>query len=287
MPNLRIHAKINGLISLKGSWIKSIIALGIVFLLGYGITKIDDAYRKVFNIPRFMADNALNTDIKSVMVQVVFAAVSFFVLVPLILGVLEWYWNLTGGSKTGVGDIFAWYGSLRLYAKSILLNIDICIRVLLWWILICGLPTVMIFFARYYSRGININSTNLSIPAIQSLLISSLLLLFGVMFFIAGTVLFIFVVSKYMLAYFFAVEDSTRKISDIIRDSITYSHDYRWELTKFILSYVGWFITCILILPILYVGPYFLSSTTILSKHIIYSQRAKIKGAGAQTSAEA
>lgn len=287
MPNLRIHAKINGLISLKGSWVKSMIALGIVFLLGFGITKIDDAYRKVFNIPRFTADNVLNTDVKSFAVQIVFMVVSFFVLVPLVLGMLEWYWNLTGGKKTGVGDIFAWYGSSRLYTKSILLNIAICIRVILWWILICGLPTVMIFVARYYSKGISIKSTNLSLPEIQSLLISSLLLLFGVTLFIAGTILFIFVVSRYMLAYFFAVEDSTRKVSDMIHDSILYSHGYRWEITKFILSYFGWFITCVLLLPIIYVAPYFLSSTTILSKHIIYSQRAKLKDSNAKTAADA
>lgn len=277
MPNLRIHAKINGLISLKGSWIKSMIILGIVFLLGFGISKIDDAYRNVFNIPRLTSANYINTDVKSFAVQAVFTIISFFILVPLVLGMLEWYWNLTEGNKTGIGDIFAWYGSLRLYIKSILLNLDICIRVLLWWVLICGLPSAMIFISRYYSKGIDITSTNLSASEIQSLLISGLLLLFGTLLLIAGAILFVFIISKYVIAYFLAVEDNTRRIRDMIHDSIIYSHGYRWELTKFILSYIGWFITCIAILPIIYVVPYFLSSTAILSKHIIYSQRAKIK----------
>lgn len=287
MPNLRIHAKINGLISLKGSWIKSVIILGILFLLGFGILKIDDAYRSVFDIPRFTSTNALNTNVKSFAVQAVFTVISFFVMVPLILGMLEWYWNLTEGKKTGIGDIFAWYGSLRLYLKSILLNIDICIRVLLWWTLICGLPSAMIFVARYYSRGIDVTNTNLSASEMQSVLISGLLLLFGTLLLITGAILFIFVISKYILAYFLAVEDNTRRVRDIVHDSINYSRRYRWELTKFVLSYIGWFITCIALLPIIYVVPYFLSSTAIFSKHIIYSQRAKTKGANSNNPAEA
>jgi uncharacterized membrane protein len=277
MSHIRAKAKLNGLMVLRGSWIKAMIALGIVMLLSFGISKLDDAYRLVFNVPILTSDNYLNTNIVSFIIEAVFTVISFFVLVPLILGMLEWYWNLTGGKHTGVGDVFAWYGSLRLYTKSLLLNLDIFVRCLLWGLLTCGLPTAMIAFASYYSRGLAAQSANLTAAQMQKVLISGVLILFGVVLLLGGILLFLYLVTRYILAYFLMVEDNTRKVRDVMKESINYSKKYRWELTKFLMSYIGWALFCIAALPILFVVPYFCSSTAIFAKHIIYSQRSNEK----------
>jgi uncharacterized membrane protein len=253
------------------------ISLGIIMLLSFGISKLDDAYRLVFNIPILTTDNYLNTNIASFIIETVFTVISFFVLVPLILGMLEWYWNLTGGKHTGVGDVFAWYGSLRLYTKSLLLNLDIFVRCLLWGLLTCGVPTAMIVFASYYSKGIS-QGTNITAAQMQKLLISGIMIIFGSVLLLGAVLLFLYIISRYILAYFFMTEDNTRKVRDVMKESIKYSRKYRWELTKFLLSYICWAIFCIAILPILFVVPYFCSSTAILAKHIIYSQRPHENG---------
>jgi uncharacterized membrane protein len=256
---------------------KAIVIFLILSLLSFGISGLDDAYRSVFNIAKFTSDRLINADINAVIVQIVFSALAFLILSPLLLGMLEWYWNLTGGKKTGVGDIFAWYGSGKLYGKSLLLGINIGIRTLLWGILTCGVPAVLIAAASYYNNGINFEQSNLSAIEVQKLLIAGILFMLGGLLMLGGILLLIFITSKYITAMFLIVEDNSRKVSEVIKDSIKYTRKFRWEITKFILSYTGWFITCIFLVPSLYVVPYFCSSLSVFEKHIIYSQRQNKK----------
>ena len=275
MSDLRLQSKLSGVHALKGSWIKAMLIFCVLSLLSFGLSSLDDAYRNVFGISRLTANGFLNVDVRSLIVQAVFTIITFFVMAPLVLGMLEWFWNLTGGTKTGVGDIFEWYGSGRLYAKSLILGLNVGVRCLLWGVLTCGIPLLMIGAANFYSSGVDLSKTNLSATDVQNLLIVGLLMIFGVLILLGGILLFIFITSKYIVAYFLIVEDNSRKVSTVICDSIKYSRKFKWEFTKFILSFTGWFFTCIAILPFLYVIPYFCSSLSVFVKHIIYSQRPR------------
>ncbi len=273
MSQIRTKAKLNGLMALKGSWIKAIIALSIIALLNFGISKLDDAYRLFFNIPILTANELLNTNMMSFIIEAVFTVISFFVMVPLVFGMFEWYWNLTGSKHSGIGDVFAWYGSLKLYVKSLLLYLDVFVRCLLWAILTCGLPVALIAFSYYSISGINLQSAVLTPNQIQTILISGFILLAGLVLFIGGFLLLLYITTRYILAFFLILEDNTRKVNAVVKDSIKFSRKYRWEITKFYLSYIGWALLCVALLPVLYVVPYFCSSLTILAKHIIYSER--------------
>lgn len=279
LSELRTKSKMNGLYVLNGSWLKAMLIFVIVALLSFGLSALDNAYRNVFDIPMMTSDGLINTDIRSFAIEAVFTVITFFIMSPLVLGMLEWYWNLSSGKKTGVGDIFGWYGSGRLYAKSLLLSLDVGVRCLLWGLLTCGIPAALLMAAEYYSGGVNLLKSNLSAQDVQRLLIVGILTIFGGLLLIGGILLFIYLTSKYIAAYFLMVEDNTRKVSEVVRDSIKYSRTYKWEITKFILSYIGWAITCIALFPLLYVVPYFCSSLTIFIKHIIYSQRSKLDNA--------
>lgn len=280
MSNLRANAKLNGLYALRGSWIKAILGLLIIALLDLGLTELDSAYRGLLSIPLMGADGLLNSDLRSFFIELVFTVLSFLIMAPLSLGLLEWYWNLTGGKPSGVGDIFAWYGSLRMYAKSLLLNLVVFVRSFLWQVLTLGAPIAMLAAAEYFSNGLTL-SGSLSAEQTQRLLLAAILFLFGCLLLLGGVILLIYIMSRYLLAYFLVVEDSTRSVRAAVRDSIALSRPYRWEITKFVLSYIGWFISCMALLPILYVAPYFLSALSVFSKHIIYSQRVKNGGAPA------
>lgn len=279
MSQLRAKSKLNGLYVLRGSWIKAIIIFLILALLSFGISGINQAYRTVFNIPQNLPDGSINCDVRSFIVQAVFTLITLFVMVPLALGMLEWFWNLTDGKKMDVGGVFAWYGSGRLYGKSLLLGFDIGIRSLFWGILTCGAPLAMLIGANYYyyASGINHKQENLSAIDVQKLFIVGILLIFGILLLLGGILLYIFITSRYIIAPFLMVEDNSRKVSAVVKDSIKYSRKYRWEFTKFILSFVGWAFVCIAVLPLLYVVPYFCSSLSIFSKHIIYAQRPQQK----------
>lgn len=276
MSSLRSKSKLNGLYALKGSWFKAMVIFCILALLSFGLSELDDAYRNVFNVVLVLPDGSVNTGLRSLIIEAVFSVISFVVMFPLVLGMLEWYWSLTDGSgnKKGVGDIFGWYGSGRLYLKSLLLGLDIGVRSLLWGLLTCGLPLVLLGAAHYYSAGIDLNA-NLSGAEVQNVLIAGILVIFGFLLLIGGALLFLYLASRYVLACFLMVEDNSRGVNEVVRDSIKYTRSYRWEITKFQLSYLGWAILCIAVIPLLYVVPYYTSSLSMLAKHMIYSQRPK------------
>jgi hypothetical protein len=273
MSQLRIRAKQGGLKALSGAWIKSIMIFVILALLTVGLNGFEQIYRSTFNIPYYDKNNFLNVDFRSFLIKLIFTVVSLLVIVPILFGVLEWFWNLTEGKKTDVGDVFAWYGEGRLYLKSILFGLNVGIRALLWGVLTCGLPTAMLIASNYYASGIHLGSSDLSATDVQRILIAGLLWLFGFMLLIGGLLLFVFITSRYIPAFYLLLEDNTRKPSQVIRDSIKYSSSFRWEYTKFIVSFVGWGLLCIMIFPALFAAPYFLSALSLFTKHVIYSQR--------------
>lgn len=275
MSQLRIRSKQGGLKALSGGWIKSILIFMILALLYMGIDGFEQICRSTLNIP-YSTKNALNLDFRSLIIEVVFSVVSLLIIVPILLGVLEWFWNLSEQKKTAIGDVFAWYGEGRLYLKSILFGLNLGVRKLLWGILTCGLPIGLLIAANYYIAGVPLNGTNLSVAATQKLLIGSLLAIFGMLLLVGGLILYIYITSRYIPAYFLMVEDNTRKGSQVIRDSIRYSRSFRWEYTKFVFSFIGWAILCTMIFPAVFVVPYFLSSLSLFSKHVIYSQRPKV-----------
>jgi Protein of unknown function (DUF975). len=276
MSQLRIRSKQGGLKALRGAWIKSILIFVILVLLSVGMDGFEEIYRSTFNIPYYDKNGFLNMDIRSFWIELIFAVVSLLIVIPILLGVLEWFWNLSEGKKTDIGDVFAWYGEGRLYIKSILFGLNVGVRQLLWGVLTCGLPIVMLIAANYYASGIRLSGSTLSAAEMQKVLFAGLLSLFGVMLLICGLLLFVYITSRYIPAYFLMVEDNTRKGSQAIRDSIRYSRGFRWEYTKFVFSYVGWGLLCIAIFPALFVVPYFLSSLSLFTKHIIYSQRPSL-----------
>jgi uncharacterized membrane protein len=243
--------------------------------LSVGINGLGSAYRSVFNIPEYTKAGNINLDVRSFIVEFAFAVLTYFIMMPLLLGMLEWYWNLTDGKKTNVGDIFAWYGSGRLYGKSLLFGLNVGVRTLLWGILTCGLPYVMIYAGYYYASGIDIYRTGVSEGEAQRFVIYALLMLLGILLLLGGLLLFVYIFSRYIPAFFMMAEDNERKVRDVVKQSIAYSRPYRWEYTKFALSYIGWFLLCIAMLPLIFVVPYFFSALSIFTKHIIYSQRSK------------
>jgi uncharacterized membrane protein len=99
-------------------------------------------------------------------------------------------------------------------------------------------------------------------------------------------------VSKYFAANYLLVEDKTKKVKDIIKESITLTRGKRWEIVKFELSFFGWFLlyalftalgsidvslTVIFVLPMFFILPYINSSFAVFGKYVIYSSRSKNK----------
>lgn len=274
---MRIKSKINGLVALRGFWIKSMVVGVILALLSIGISELENAYCSVFGVTLINADGRFIFEPRVLIVDAVATVISFLILSPLIIGMFEWYWNITDGKETKIGDIFAWYGSGKLYGKSLLLSLNIGIRMILWSILLFAVPTALEIVGNLIITGIGTNVKQMTGDMMMKYAVGAICLLGGFLLTLGAALLYIFIISRYIPAVYLFTENKDLKSAEAIKISVKYSKPYRWEYTKFVLSYIGWFITCIFLLPLLYVIPYFFSSLTVFTKSIIYTERGKVK----------
>ena len=268
MSRVRFQSKENGRTMLVGSWIKAVIILVLTTLMIVGISSLEEGYRAAFGIPRYLTTNTLNLSPQSFIITGISTLLCLLFLPPLFIGQTEWYWYLSEGKKPGIGDVFGWFGSLRHYIKSVWFCLNLFIRVLLWVLLICALPAIMLFY------GYNLFSTKLY--DLNSL-IGALLLFFGTIIMFGALFLLFYILMRYFLALYLLVEDNQRKVGKCFKEAVRLSKGYRWELYKFVLSFSLWFLTCYFVFPIVYVFPYFNTSSTVFVKHVMYSQRFKDK----------
>jgi uncharacterized membrane protein len=267
MSLVRAQTKARARDALAGNYFRAALIMLILFLLSLGLTELENGYRKVFDIPYNLSSGLINLAPESFAITFVSWLLSILLVSPLILGQTEWYWNLSEKKPHGIDEVFGWFGSLRLYKKSVLIRINVFIRSFLWYLLICGLPSAMIIIPQYI-----LNYTDSFEQYSQQL---SAVYLAGLVLMVAGVVLWLFVITRYFLAVYIIVEDSSRGVNSAIRESVALTKGYRWEIIKFVLSFIPWFLSLVVIVTLFFVYPYFNESAAIFAKHIIYTQRAK------------
>jgi uncharacterized membrane protein len=272
MSRIRFQSKANGLLLLRGRWLKAMAILLLIMLLLLGFSALEDAYRTFSGVPFQQSDGSFT--LASLLIEIVFTLLVLLFIPPLIAGQAEWYWSLTDVKPKGVGEVFGWFGSFKLYLKSVGVALNIFFRFLFWAILTCTAPIAMIVAAYYYYYPPKFLSDYIMN---NDAMMYCIIMTFGVVLLLAAVFLLCFISMKYFLAVFLMVEDSSRGVREIVKTSLRYTKGQRWELMKFCLTYLFWFIQLIFIFPALFVLPYFNSSSTVLAKHIIYSQRAMEK----------
>ncbi|MBC8571030.1 DUF975 family protein [Zongyangia hominis] len=191
---------------------------------------------------------------------------SFLVLAPLSIGVLQWYYRITGGESPEISSIFAMFSSMKTYWKSIWLSFNITIRSAIWTAFLTGPGALILYWGVQTLRRVEGNTGKaLAITGILS----------GLVLFLLGTVFLLTTLSKYLLAFYLFAEGPEVKVSEAIRASLKYTWEHRFRLFGFFLSFLPWFILCILMVPVLYVAPYLSCATAIYARYLIQLGRSK------------
>lgn len=268
---------------LEKNWLKAIVIFLIIVFLSIAISSLETAYQKALNFPEtFDFENKTIPQLEAALpyflkttflLSVIFTLISFVLTTPLSLGQTEWYWRLTKQKPQGVEGIFAWFGSIRLFAKSLWLRINIMLRLLPWFLLTVGIPYCLLFVSMLLTDA---KSSFIVEFAVLFLIFAQILL-------IGGLLLFLYIATRYFLAPYLLVEDNSRKVNRCVKDSVKYTNGQRGDIYAFWFSFAGWFILCLFVLPILYVLPYFNAASAIYAKFIIYSERLKDKNVSDKT----
>lgn len=266
MSRIRFQAKLNGRLLLVGNWPRAMLITLLYLLPMGGLTLLEQGVRKVVGVPQSagagLMDALPNIAVPSLIISIVFSVALFLFTAPLQAGQAEWYWKLSERKETPLGEVFGWYGSPVLYAKSILLQLHILWRMALWGLALYAVPGALLAIYAFALGG-------------ADTVLAGFLLILGVVLWVCASIALALIAMRYFAARYLLVEDSSRKTNDCVRTAARYSKGFRWEIIKFQLSFILWWLLCSLLFPLLYVMPYYNASAAVFARHIIFTQRAK------------
>lgn len=197
-----------------------------------------------------------------------FMLLGLFLLAPLGLGMVHWYYRLVQGKPQTFTGIFRYFETARGYRRSLWLEINIGIRSLLWALVFYAVPVVLFAGCTYVTtRSEEAGRLGLTLAS-AGLFLSAILFLLASVFYAA-------LLNKYMLAAFLLVEDDDLGVRAAIAQSARYTKGYRFSLLLYQLSFIGWILLCVFFFPALYVVPYHRTAMTMYARYIIEKGRAQ------------
>lgn len=197
-----------------------------------------------------------------------FLLLRFLVISPLEQGQYKWYYSVANGSKTYLSRMFFYYRTNSAYISLLMFRVGKLIRQIFYGIIsfiaaIAALSLTVYQFSLYNRTGI-VSDRN---KAILYLAVTAFLLLLGI-------VLYVLLMLKYFLVdYLFAAindfDKGTKKVNACFSRSKELMSGQTGRVIALAVSFIPSIISCVLIVPMLYVYPYMNTSFAVLARDII------------------
>lgn len=283
--------KRNSKLALRGSWGRAIIILLIVMGVSTLITVFTQIAASVF-VTAPMLDDSTMAQYDTVWEfaeefrlgtaeWIIFGAsviLSLLLMSPLSLGQARWYYNLVHGGSMPVTELFFYFETGRAYARSLLYEINIGIRSMLWMILFYAPPSAVFGVALFFLSGNGELSRVGLMTATSGIFLSAVLFILATLFYAAC-------VCRYALTPYLIAEDAELTVRKAIKLSVKYTKGFRFSILWFGLSYIGWFFLTAFIFPVLYAVPYYSTGMAMYSRYIIEKNRNFVPDATQEFSA--
>ncbi len=187
------------------------------------------------------------------------------VLAPLYVGIKSWYFELSGGKKCSVSEIFEPFSHARTLFRSWFLLIDVFLRSF-FWVYLCVLPGALLG-----TTGFALLTARLALE--NGELIGTLAVGLGVVLGLLGLIIGVVTALRYSLAPYLYAEDMTRSARFCIRTSVRYMHGSHGRMLGLLCSFLPWALFSVLVLPALYAFPYAQASVAIFARYLIQKGR--------------
>lgn len=195
--------------------------------------------------------------VASVGITVFSALFSLAVMFPLIFGVMRWFWMVTGGSDPDIGEIFNFFSEPKKFFKSLGISIGIYLRLSIGTV-ICFLPYIVMSI---FTQPDIYNQLGFDMPIVMESLNS----IVGILKFL-GFAAMVLWVSSFALFYSVMLSEPELSARKTLKKAAKMSHGLRFNFVTFILSFFGWFMLSVFVLPLLFFVPYFLSSLAVYGR---------------------
>lgn len=185
------------------------------------------------------------------------AAYSLFLFVPFLMGVLRWFWKNSRDENNSLSEVFYYFSSSKLFFKTVYIAFLLFLLVILGAV-VCFIPYIIMNqltkpeFYSLFGCGMPLWASGL-FPLVQ-------------FFKLAGMILFLCWVTRYMLFFVPFFENEQAKVGAIISGSIALTKGRLLRLVGFVLSFIGWALLCLFLLPALFILPYTLAGLVEYAK---------------------
>lgn len=272
--SLNKNIKSDSLLALKSNWLK-VIGITLVwltiFLMCFIIETFVYALLSVNNTKLIIDDNIM-FQIEClptlVIASAIISLVYFAIFSILKTGDLFWNYSTIHGMDNDFYIIFNYYSTLKKILKSWCISIQIFIRKF-FWVSILLLPSIVIgwwsTYATIYQHDVY-DSILINFGYILSLLLAIVSIIICVIF-----------LQRYFLTRYLIVSGECTKVRQAIKLSIKIMNGKKIDFILLLLSFSGWILSCILIIPIFFVFPYIKISLTLYSRYLVESYKNTIQ----------
>lgn len=202
----------------------------------------------------YFADTAV---VIRIAVTIALAAFFFLISSPLSLGLTYWYRNLIQLDNIQVGQIFRFYQSNERFKNAVIFQ-GLSLLIKLGYGILSFLPAVACFAYAYIS-GLSEESAGRS-----TLLYAAGAVLAAVGLYLYATLTLRFFFAKYLYCGEYGYD-----AMDCLRYSNRYMKGHIGGVVGVILSFAPWFLLCVLILPLVYVVPFYSVTMAAYAQDII------------------
>lgn len=237
--------KSNAKTALQGNWIKaSVSSLVLVFAFLF---------------------NAYSTSLISIVTGEIFALIFnyvflIFMIMPLVFGVLRFFWRLVSVCDDGPISVFYYFSNFNLYLKTLKFLLRLGLK-LLPIVAIVFVPNLIIYVI---SQEFIFDLFDIAIPLWTRNLDLAILFVRT----LSDVVIAIFAL-KYYISPFLFVANEDLDIDETLYMSSVVSKKTTLDFVFLGLSFIGWIIASVFVIPIVFTLPFMITSYVIHTKTVI------------------
>ncbi len=245
--------------ALRKCWSKSVAAALVLFATYFSISAAESVFLFVFSEDTLTFDflSVANASLTAVIITCV-AVFAFIVFMPaLTLGFIKLNFAFADGKKENVSSVFDMFSSFKSFIRSIVFTVAISVRYI-FCAFVAFVPGSILFYLA--ETFIISEDRTIQLLKISACCVSVALII------LCLSLAFIFSQRWFASSYYFI---SGRKIHESFSLSVKASKGMRTHIAGFKISFFGWWLLCIFILPVFWTLPYYAVSCAIYAKYLI------------------
>jgi len=211
--------------------------------------------------------------ITSLFISIAFMVLlSQFFAMPLLYGILRWFWFTSFDHDVPISEIFCYFSSGKEYLRATSLSFRIFARSTSI-LFVCFLPSIIVLIIRS-PQTYDILNTSMPYWAASSIWALGNTLNF------LGIALSFILLLRYFAAPILMINDPSITPHEALDLSVIITKNANGKTLAFVASFVGWFVLSLFYIPIIFTLPYFLAAYAVYCRFLINYYNRRIASSG-------